>query len=180
MEGEEIVTDGVKLGLTVTTVAADVAEQLAALVTVTVYEPAVLTVIACVVAPLLHNQDAPADAVSTTDPPVQNVVGPPAVIVAAGNGFTVTAVAADVAEQPAALVTVTVYDPDALTVIDCVVAPLLHDHDAPADAVSVTEPPLQNVSGPPAVMVAAGNGLTVTTVAADVAEHVAALVTVTV
>ena len=63
--------------------------------------------------------------------------------------------------------------------IDCVVAPLLHNQDAPADAVSVTEPPLQNVSGPPAVMVAAGNGLTVTPVAADTAEHPAALVTVT-
>ena len=46
--------------------------------------------------------------------------------------------------------------------IDCVVAPVLHNQDAPADAVSVTDPPLQNVSGLPAVMVAAGNGLTVT------------------
>ena len=46
--------------------------------------------------------------------------------------------------------------------IDCVVAPVLHNQDAPADAVSVTEPPLQNVNGPPAVMLAAGNGLTVT------------------
>ena len=32
----------------------------------------------CVVAPLLHNQDAPADAVNVTLPPAQNVVGPPA------------------------------------------------------------------------------------------------------
>ena len=63
--------------------------------------------------------------------------------------------------------------------IACVVAPLLHNQDAPADAPSVTEPPLQNVSGPSAVMVAAGNGLTVTTVATDVTEHPAALVTVT-
>ena len=135
---------------------------MAALVTVTEYDPAVLTVIACVVAPLLHNQDAPADAVSVTEPPLQNVTGPPAVIVAVGNAFTVTTVAADVAEQLAALVTVTVYEPAVLTVIDCVVAPVLHNQDAPADAVSVTEPPLQNVTGPPAVIVAVGNGLTVT------------------
>ena len=46
--------------------------------------------IACVVAPVLHNQDAPADAVSVTEPPLQNVTGPPAVMVAAGNAFTVT------------------------------------------------------------------------------------------
>ena len=64
--------------------------------------------IACVVAPVLHNQDAPADAVSVTEPPLQNVVGPPAVIVADGSGLTVTTVAADTAEHPAALVTVTV------------------------------------------------------------------------
>jgi hypothetical protein len=36
VEGEEIVTDGVKLGLTVTTVAADIAEHPEALVIVTV------------------------------------------------------------------------------------------------------------------------------------------------
>ena len=53
---------------------------------------------ACVVAPLLHNQDAPADAVSVTEPPLQNVTGPPAVIVAVGNGLTTTVV------DPAALV----------------------------------------------------------------------------
>jgi hypothetical protein len=35
------------------------------------------------------------------------VVGPLAVIVAVGNGLTVTTVAADVAEQPLAFVTVT-------------------------------------------------------------------------
>jgi hypothetical protein len=36
VEGEEIVTDGVKLGLTVTTLAADTVEHPVALVTVTV------------------------------------------------------------------------------------------------------------------------------------------------
>ena len=51
--------DGVMLGvdgfgLTVTTVAADVALQLLASVTVTVYEPAVLTTIDCVVAFVDH------------------------------------------------------------------------------------------------------------------------------
>ena len=108
VDGEEIVTPGVTLEVIVTTVAADTAEHPAAPVTVTEYEPAALTVIDCVVAPVLHNQDAPADAVSVTEPPLQNVTGPPAVMVAAGNAFTVTTVAADTAEHPAALVTVTV------------------------------------------------------------------------
>ena len=56
--------------------------------------------------------------------------------------------------------------------IACVVAPLLHNQDAPADAVSITEPPLQNVTGPPAVIVAVGNGLTVTRLLLIRAEHV--------
>jgi hypothetical protein len=177
-----MVTAGVTLGVTVTSVAVEVAEQSAALVTVTVYEPTVLTVIDCVVAPLLHNQDAPADAVSVTEPPLQNVTGPPAVIVAVGNVFTVITVAAEVAEHPAALVTVTVYEPAVLTVIACVVAPLLHNQDVPADAVSVTEPPVQNATGPPAVIVAVGNGFIVTvtwSVAVGVVMQVALLVIVT-
>ena len=41
----------------------------------------------------------------------------------AGLALTVTLVAALVAVQPLALVTVTLYDPDVLTAIDCVVAP---------------------------------------------------------
>ena len=69
--------------------------------------------------------------------------------------------------------------PDALTVIDCVVAPLDQSHEEPADAVSVTEPPVQNVVGADAVTVAAGLSLTVTPVAALLVLQPAALVTVT-
>lgn len=47
--------------------------------------------------------------VKVTEPPAQKVVGPPAVIIGVeGFEFTVTKVAADVAEHPAPLVTVTV------------------------------------------------------------------------
>ena len=46
--------------------------------------------------------------VNVTDPPWQKVVGPAGVIVADGNAFTSTFVAEEVAEQPAALVIVTV------------------------------------------------------------------------
>ena len=66
-----------------------------------------MTVIDGVVAPLDHAYEAPEDAVRVTEPPAQNVVGPEAVIEAVGSGLTVTAVAAEVAEQPFASVTVT-------------------------------------------------------------------------
>lgn len=148
-------------GFTVTNVAADVVEQPDALVTVTEYEPFVVAVIACVVAPLLHNHELPADAVNSTDPPTQNVVGPPALMVAAGRVFTITSVSAEVEEQPDALVTVTEYKPLEFTVIDCVVAPLLHNHELPDDAVNTTDPPVQKVVGPLARIVAAGAALTV-------------------
>jgi hypothetical protein len=60
-----------------------------------------------VVAPVDQRYDTPLDAVSVTLPPAQNVVGPPAVMVAVGLALTVTAVDAEVALQPFALVTVT-------------------------------------------------------------------------
>jgi hypothetical protein len=50
----------------------------------------------------------PALAVSVTELPAQKVVGPPAAIVAAGSGVTVTVFGGDVAAQPFACVTVTV------------------------------------------------------------------------
>jgi hypothetical protein len=164
--------------LTVTVVAAEVAVQPFASVTVTLYEPEAFTAIDCVVAPFDHAYDEAEDAVSVTEPPAQKVVGPPAVIVGVGSGLTVTEVADDVAEQPFASVTVTLYEPDALTAIDCVVAPVLHKYDEAEDAVSVTEPPTQNVVGPPAVIDGVGSGLTTTAVAEDVALQPFASVTV--
>ena len=135
--------------------------------------------IAWVVAPFDHEYDEPADAVRVTLPPWQNVVGPLALIEGAGSGLTVTLVAALVAEHPLALVTVTLWLPDAVTSIDWVVAPFDQRYEVPALAVRVTEPPSQNVVGPPAVIVAAGSAFTVTVVAVLVALQPAALVTVT-
>ena len=61
---------------------------------------------------------------SVTLPPAQNAVAPLALITGvAGAALTVTFVAALVALQPAVFVTVTLYEPDAVTSIDCVVAP---------------------------------------------------------
>ena len=63
--------------------------------------------IARVVAPLDQRYDTAGEDVSTTLPPAQKVVGPPAVIAGVGSGFTVTAVDVEVPEQPFASVTVT-------------------------------------------------------------------------
>ena len=169
---------GVGFGFTVTAVAAEVPLQ-PFVVTVTLYVPLVVTLIDCVVAPFDQRYDPPLDAVSVTLPPAQKVVGPPAVIVGVGFGLTVTTVAAEVPLQPFASVTVTLYEPDALTAIDCVVAPVLQWYELALDAVSVTLPPAQNVVGPPAVIVGVGFGLTVTTVAAEVPLQPFASVTVT-
>ena len=69
--------------------------------------PLLFTAIEAVVAPVDQRYDAALDAVSVTLPPLQNVVGPEAVIVAAGSGFAVTTAGDDVALQPFAFVTVT-------------------------------------------------------------------------
>src|SRR6185436_18527608 len=119
------------------------------------------------------------DAVSVTLLPAQNVVGPPAVIVALGSAFTVTVVGAEVALQPLASVTVTLYEPLALTLMDCVVAPFDQRYELALEAVSVTLPPAQKVVGPPAVIVAVGSAFTVTVVGAEVALQPLASVTVT-
>jgi len=58
-----------------------------------------------------------------------------------GRELTVTTVAALVAEHPFAFVTVTVYDPEVLTVIEDAVAPLLHKYEVPALEVKTTFPP---------------------------------------
>jgi hypothetical protein len=62
----------------------------------------------CVVAPFDQRYEEPALAVRVTEPPAQNVVAPDGVIVAVGSALTVTVVAALVALQLLAFVTVTV------------------------------------------------------------------------
>ena len=74
-----------------------------------------ITVMAAVAAPVLHTYVVPPEAVSVAEAPLQmipSLLATPEVSVTAmagvGSGFTVMVVEA-VAEQPAALVTVTVY-----------------------------------------------------------------------
>ena len=108
-------------GLAVTANGADVAEQPLASVTVTVNEPAAETVIDCVVAWLDQRLPVGEDEVSVIVLPVQKEVGP---VMVGATGLAATTLASDVAE-PRALLTVTVYEPAAVTAIDCVVAPVL-------------------------------------------------------
>jgi hypothetical protein len=115
-----------------------------------------------------------------TLPPAQNVVAPLGVIVAVGNGFTVTVCDVGVDVQPFAFVVVTVYVPDAITVIAAVVAPVDHRYDTPPLAVSVTLPPAQSVVAPLGVIVAVGSEFTVTVCDAGVDVQPFASVVVTV
>jgi molybdate-binding protein len=139
--------------LAVTAKAADVAEQPLTLVTVTLYEPAAETVIDCVVAPVDQRLPVTEDDVSVIVLPVQKDAGPVMVGVA-GGAFAVTAKAAEVAEQPVAFVTVTVNEPAADTVIDCVVAPVDQRLPVSEDDVSVIVLPVQKLEGPVMVGVA--------------------------
>jgi len=121
--------------------------------------------------------------VRVTLPPEQNVVGPDVEMDAVTGAVSVTTVAADVPEHPAAFVPVTVKVPDAETVMVGDVEPFDQRYDAsPAGrAVSVTEPPSQKVVGPLAEMDMTGAVLTVTTVAEDCGDvHPDAFVPVTV
>lgn len=100
-------------------------------------------------APLLHKYEYPTGALSTTESPTQNVVGPFVVTLALGTELTTTAVDGLTDEQPDDVYPVTENNPVALTIILWVIAPLLHRYDAkPPAAVNVTEPPVQKAVDP--------------------------------
>jgi MFS-type transporter involved in bile tolerance (Atg22 family) len=111
-------------GFTVTALLSVSAQPLE-LVIVTVYVPLVVTDIAEVVAEVDHKYPVPPVAVSTTDSPWQNDVGPFAAMTADGSGLTVTT-ELSVSAQPLELVTVTVYVPPEFTLIAAVVAVVDH------------------------------------------------------
>lgn len=99
-----------------------------------------------VVALVLHRNEIPPEAVNETESPGQ-IGGTIHTIVHMGGGFTVTVLEHDEVHPLEASVTVTVYVvvAEGETVMEAVVAPVLHKNDVPPDAVSVDEPPAQNV-----------------------------------
>ena len=148
-------------------------------VTVTVYVVVEvgLTVIEAVVADVLQRNDVPPDAVSVAVSPTHAVSGP--LMLQTGAGFIVTVTEHELV-HPFASVTVTVYVvvEVGLTVIEAVVADVLHRNDVPPDAVNVVEPPT-HIEGLEGAMLHAGAGLTVTVVEHELV-HPLASVTVTV
>ena len=84
------------------------------------------------------------------------------VIASAATGFEVTTNGEELAVQPLASVTVTVYEPDTETVIDCVVAPVDQRFPVAKEDVSVTVLPVQTSEFPPLMVGVATAGLAVT------------------
>jgi hypothetical protein len=142
-------------------------------------------VIDCVCAPLDHKYVEPAFAVNVTDPPAQNVVAPPAVIVAVVPAFTFTVAVTEFVHPFASvmlyvIVAVPAVTPVTTPVADTVATAVFDDVHVPpvvADANCVVKPEHTFVA--PVIAATVGNGFTVTVVAVDVAEHPLAFVTVT-
>jgi hypothetical protein len=127
------------------------------------------TVIADVLAALLHAYEVPPLAVSVMLPPLQ-IAAVAGEIAAVGGGLTVTVLLA-VAVQVLAAVTVTVYVvvDTGETVMAAVFAALLHRYVPPPLAVSVAGPPqVATVAG---LIAAVGTGFTTTVVVAAVPAH---------
>jgi hypothetical protein len=119
--------------VTVTVTGAELSDEQPLLLTAfTVYVPAVVTVIDCVVAPVLHKYDDDAEAVNTTEPPAQIAVGPEAVITgAAGFGNVVTVNHPDQFDQHPSFATLTLKVPDEDTILRSSVFPSFHSNCSP-------------------------------------------------
>src|SRR3989344_3997107 len=160
------------VGFTVTVSLIEFPEEQPFSITSTVKFPEVVTVMNCVVSPVDHKLSVADDEVKTTDPPEQKVVTPLAVIVGTeGNAFTVIPIGEETAEHKP-LSTVTEYEPEAKTVIDCVISPVDHKLSIAEDEVRTTEPPEQKVVTPLAVIVGTeGSVFTVIPIGEETAEH---------
>ena len=114
------------IGLTVTTVGLETAEEQPKATSTTVYVPEVVMVVEGVKSPLLQTLPEVALDVRTTLSPEQNVVGPEALTVGVGGvGFTVMEAGNETAEVQPNSTTKAVKIPAVLTVIACVLAPVL-------------------------------------------------------
>jgi len=131
----------------------------------------------CVVAPVVQTLPVADDDVRVMVLPGQTVVGP-VIVGVGGSGLEVTTKAAEVAWQPFASVTVTVKEPAAATVMDCVVAPVDQRLPVADEDVSVVVRPAQ-IEARPLMVGVAGSGLATTANGAEVAEQPSAFVAVT-
>ena len=99
------------------------------------------------------------------------MVGPPETILGAGFAFTVITSGCDSETQPLAFVIVTLYDPDAVTLMLLLVAPFDHIQLVPSLVERLTLLPWQNVLGPLKLIEEFGAAVTETVVAVDNVEH---------
>lgn len=125
-----------------------------------------------VVSPVDHKFPPVEEEVSTTEDPAQiDSVVPVTIVGTGGSEFTVTVCGAEVPEEHPLEITCTRNVPEALTVMDWVVAPFDQKLLLGEEEVKVTDPPAQNVVAPLAVIVGtAGMVLTITFTGADGAE----------
>lgn len=151
-------------GLTTTLIVLDLPDLQPNAVVVTVKLPEKVTLIDWVTCSVLHSFPVVALDIRITLSPRQKVVLPTTVISGVvGIGFAVTTVGAEVAEQPLALVLVTVKLPLVFTLMLFVVSPLLQRFPLLALEVSITLSPLQKVIGLLAEITGTrGTGFTVT------------------
>ena len=166
----EIDTVGMVRGVTITLAAAEL--QRLVPVAVTVYVPAVFTVMLFVVAPVLQRTVAPAEgtAVSTTFLFAQKLAVGPLLILTVGSASCVTTTLLWRDWHAFVPMEFTVYVPGLLTEIAFVVAPVLQRIVAPADgtAVRVTFPPLQKLAVGPLEIETVGIGSLVSVIGNDV------------
>ena len=120
------------------------------------------------VAPVDQRLPVSDDDVSVIDLPGQNELGPEMAGVA-GPAAALTVYGTEVAWQPFASVTLTVYVPAAVTTIACVVAPVDQRFPLGADELSVIDPPGQMEIGP-VIDGAGGAGLIVTGISEETTE----------
>ena len=128
-----------------------------------------MAVIDWVVAPFDQRFPVADDEVNTTLSPLQKVVEPLAVIVGfSGLGITVMVVPAEGADKQIPLLVATVYVPEVVTTIDCVVSPFDQTFPVAADDVKVLLPPSQKLVEPLTLIVgAAGGGVIATATGFD-------------
>jgi hypothetical protein len=126
--------------------------------------PSAVTSIVCVVAPFDHKYESAVLEVKEIVSPSHAEVAVE-LIVGTGELLTLTFTAFEVDEQPSVLVTVTVYEPDIVTVISCVFNVFDHRFPVVELELRVTEPPVQKDVGPLASIVGvAGNAFTTTVI----------------
>lgn len=142
--------------LTVTVVEETLLQPASVPVTVYTVVDAGVAVILDVAAPVLHKNEVAVPPAVTVTLWLPQIVVADAFAETEGNGLTVTVRLAEVEQLKGEGVTVYVVVEAGLTVIDAVVAPVLHKYAVEPEAVKVTDEPVHIGTVPPAIVATAG------------------------